>query len=82
LKYEKYDAADLIVKIMTMIIKLQRCPETWKEGKVMMLPKPCSEEEKDKLENWRRIILASIFYIFYIWKDCRVLSVYSQKENI
>jgi hypothetical protein len=62
LKYEKEDAADLLTKIMTMMIRLQKCPEAWKEGKVVMLPKPCNESEKDKPENWRPITLTSIFY--------------------
>jgi hypothetical protein len=27
-----------------------------------MLPKPCSEDEKNKPENWRLITLTDIFY--------------------
>jgi hypothetical protein len=62
LKYEKEDAADLIIKIMTMMIRLQKCTESWKEGKVVMLPKPCNESENGKPENLRPIRLTSIFY--------------------
>jgi hypothetical protein len=29
--------------------------EAWKEGEVVMLPKSCNEEEKDRRENWRPI---------------------------
>jgi hypothetical protein len=36
-----------MVNIMTMMLKVQKCPEAWKEGKVVILPKPCSEEEKN-----------------------------------
>jgi hypothetical protein len=38
LKYEKDDAADLLFNIMNMMIKLQKCPEACKKGKVVMLP--------------------------------------------
>jgi hypothetical protein len=62
LKFEKEDAADLMIKIMTMMIRVQKCPESWKEGKVVMLPKPCDESEKDKPGNWRPITLTSIMY--------------------
>jgi hypothetical protein len=41
---------------------MQKCPESWKEGKVVMLPKPCDESEKNKPENWRPITLTNIFY--------------------
>jgi hypothetical protein len=86
LKYEKEEAADLMVKIMTVIISVQKCTEAWKEGKVVMLPKPFNEEDKDKPGNWKPITLTSILYIIYfgryIWKNCRVFSTYSQEENI
>jgi hypothetical protein len=45
-KYEKEDAAELMVTIMNMMIRTQKCPTSWKEGKVVMLPKPCSEKKK------------------------------------
>jgi hypothetical protein len=32
--------------IMNMIFRTQKCSEPWKEGKVVMLSKPCNEEEK------------------------------------
>jgi hypothetical protein len=35
-----------MVKIMNMLIRTQKCPTSWKEGKVVMLQKPSSEEEK------------------------------------
>jgi hypothetical protein len=62
LKYEKEEAADLMIKIMTMMLRVQKCREAWKEGKVVMLPKPCDESEKDKQGNWRPITLTSILY--------------------
>jgi hypothetical protein len=45
-----------------MFLRIQRCPESWKEGKVVMLPNPCDESEKNKPENWRSITLTNIFY--------------------
>jgi hypothetical protein len=51
LKYEKDNAAELMVVIMKMMIRTQKCPTSWKEGKVVMLPKPCSEEEKNLPNN-------------------------------
>jgi hypothetical protein len=42
--------------------RTQKCPEAWKEGKVVMLPKPCSEEKKDLLQNSRPITLKNILY--------------------
>jgi hypothetical protein len=62
LKYEKEDAADLMIKILTMMLRVQKCPEAWKQGKVIMLLKPCNESEKDKPGNWRPITLTSILY--------------------
>jgi hypothetical protein len=52
----------LMVAIMNMMIRTQKCPESCKEGKVVMLPKPCSEEEKNRPENWRPITLMNIMY--------------------
>jgi hypothetical protein len=46
MKYDKDDAAELMVSIMNMMIKTQRYPEAWKECKVVMLPKPCNDKEK------------------------------------
>jgi hypothetical protein len=51
-----------MVKIMTMILSVQKCPESWKEGKIVMLPKPCDESEKDQPGNWRPITLTNIMY--------------------
>jgi hypothetical protein len=62
LKFEKEDSADLMIKIMTMMLRVQKFPESWKEGKIVMLPKPCDESEKDKPNNWRPITLTSILY--------------------
>jgi hypothetical protein len=31
---------------MNKMIRLQKYPEAWKEGKVVMLPKFCDEENK------------------------------------
>jgi hypothetical protein len=47
---------------MTMMMRIQKCPEAWKEGKVVMLPKPCKESEKGRPENWRPITLTNICY--------------------
>jgi hypothetical protein len=44
------------------MIRLQKCPELSKEGKEVMLPKPCNENEKDRPENLRLITLTEIFY--------------------
>jgi hypothetical protein len=62
LKYEKDDAAELLIAIMTMMLRTQKCPTAWKEGKVVMLPKPCNENEKDQPNNWRPITLTNIMY--------------------
>jgi hypothetical protein len=62
LKYEKDDAADLMVSIMNMMLRLQKYPEFWKDEKVVMLPKPCDERGKDKPENWRLLTLTDVFY--------------------
>jgi hypothetical protein len=62
LKYEKDDTAELMTAIMNMMIRTQKCPEAWKQGKVVMLSKPCNEEEKDRPENWRPITLTNIMY--------------------
>jgi hypothetical protein len=42
LNYEKDDAAELVVTIMNMMIRTQKCPTSWKEGNVVLFPKPCS----------------------------------------
>jgi hypothetical protein len=47
---------------MNMMTRVQKCPEAWKEGKVLMLPKPCEESEKEKPENWRSMTLTYILY--------------------
>jgi hypothetical protein len=47
LKYEKEEVADVMIKIMTMMLKVQKCHEVWKE---------------DKPGNWRPITLTSILY--------------------
>jgi hypothetical protein len=39
-------AAELMVAILNMLIRTQKCPTYWKEGDVVMLPKPFSEEKK------------------------------------
>jgi hypothetical protein len=62
LKYEKDDAAELMVTIMNMLVRTQKCPTSWKEGKVVMLPKPCSEEENNLPNNWRPITVTNIMY--------------------
>jgi hypothetical protein len=62
LKYEKKEAADLMIKIMTMMLRVQKYPEAWREGKVVMLLKPCDESEKDKPGNWKPITLTCILY--------------------
>jgi hypothetical protein len=52
----------LLVNIMNMMIRLQKCPEAWKVWKMARLHKPYNEEEKDRYENWRRITLTDICY--------------------
>jgi hypothetical protein len=38
-------------------------PIIWKEGKVVILPKPVkNEQEKSKPENWRPITLTNAMY--------------------
>jgi hypothetical protein len=39
LKYEKDDSMELMVRIMEMLLRLQKCPDSWKEGKVVMISK-------------------------------------------
>jgi hypothetical protein len=34
LKYEKDDAAELLVAIMTMMLRTQKCPTAWKKEKL------------------------------------------------
>jgi hypothetical protein len=36
LKFEKEDVTNLMVSIMEMLLRMQRYPESWKEGKVVM----------------------------------------------
>jgi hypothetical protein len=62
LKYQKDDAAKLMTAIKNVMIRTPKCSEECKEGKVVMLPKPCNEEEKGKPENRRPITLSNIFY--------------------
>jgi hypothetical protein len=62
LKFEKEDPVNMLVSIMEMLLRMQRCPESWKEWKVVMLSKPCDESEKNKPENWRPITLTNILY--------------------
>jgi hypothetical protein len=40
-----------MVAIMNMIISTQKCSKAWKEDKVVMIPKPCNEEDKNRPEN-------------------------------
>jgi hypothetical protein len=61
LKYEKDNAAELMIAMRNMMIRTQKCTESWKEGKVVMLSN-CSEEEKDLRQNWRPITLTNILY--------------------
>jgi hypothetical protein len=51
-----------MVAIMNMMIRTQKCSTPWKEGKVVMLSKPCSEEEKNLPDNWKPITLTNIMY--------------------
>jgi hypothetical protein len=62
LKYEKDDATNLLVSIINMMLRVQKCPQAWKDGKVAMFPKPCNEDGKDRPENWGPITLTGIFY--------------------
>jgi hypothetical protein len=49
------------IKYKTILLRVQKCPEAWKEGKVVMLPKPCDESKKDKQGNWKPIILTTYY---------------------
>jgi hypothetical protein len=51
LKFQEDNAAILIISIMNMLLSNQKCSQTWKEGKILMLPRPCIKDEKDKSEN-------------------------------
>jgi transposase len=43
-------------------------PISWKEGKVVMLPKPVKKgKEKLELDNWRPIILINAMYRITFW---------------
>jgi ABC-type thiamine transport system substrate-binding protein len=48
LKYEKDGAAELMVNIRNMMIRVQKSSEAWKEDKMVMIPKPCEESEREK----------------------------------
>jgi hypothetical protein len=69
LTYEKDDAAELMLNIMNWRIRLQQWPEAWKEEKVVILPKPCNQEKKNRPENRRPITLTDIFYRNIFWKN-------------
>jgi hypothetical protein len=51
-----------MVAITNTMIRTQKCPEAWKEGKVVMISKPCNEEDKKRPENWRPINFINIMY--------------------
>jgi hypothetical protein len=41
-------AAKLFKYILKMMLRTNKCPQYWKEGKTVMLPKPVATEEKIK----------------------------------
>jgi hypothetical protein len=47
---------------MNMMISTKKCSEAWKESKVILIPKPYNEEDKNRPENWRPITLTNIMY--------------------
>jgi hypothetical protein len=69
-----------MVAIMNMMIRTQKCPTSWKEGKVVMLPKPCREVGKNLPGNWIPITLTNIMYRI---KFGRIRIIFKQfiKEN-
>jgi hypothetical protein len=40
-KYDRKVAIEMLSSIMKMILKTQKCPTEWKEGKDVMGPKSC-----------------------------------------
>jgi hypothetical protein len=67
LKYIPDESAQLISKVMSMMISTQHCPDIWKTGKVVMLPKPVgSKEEKLLRQNWRPIRLIGQYTEFFL----------------
>jgi hypothetical protein len=62
-KYLPEESADLFINITKMLIHTRNCLISWKERKVVMLPKPVSnEKEKSKSENWRPITIPNAMY--------------------
>jgi hypothetical protein len=57
-KYCPDKAAKLFRYILKMMLKTNKCPQCWKDGKTMMPPKSvANEEEKKRPENWGPITL-------------------------
>jgi hypothetical protein len=49
---KNFNAKDYNIPRLTML-RTNKCPQGWKEGKIVMLPKPvANEEEKKRPENW------------------------------
>jgi hypothetical protein len=62
-KYLSEESADLFINITKVFLYTRKYSISWKEGKVVMLPKPLqNEEEKLKPENWRLITLTNAMY--------------------
>jgi ABC-type branched-subunit amino acid transport system substrate-binding protein len=62
-----------------MIFNTYRCPEYWKEGKTVMIPKPVTNEvKKKKSKNSRPIILMCAMRRI----SFSIIANYLQKVNI
>jgi hypothetical protein len=47
-KYCPDKATKVFVYILKMMLRTNKCPQCWKEGKTVMLPKPVANEEEKK----------------------------------
>jgi hypothetical protein len=59
LKLEKDKAADVLRRMMLMMLRHNKCPEVWKKGKTILLHKGGGEQDS---ANWSPITLTSILY--------------------
>jgi hypothetical protein len=62
-KYLPGESAEMFINITRMLLHTRKCPISWKELNVFILPKPVrGKEEKLKPENWRSINLNNAMY--------------------
>jgi hypothetical protein len=77
-KYCPDKAEKLFKCILKMMHRTNKCPQYWKEGKTVMLPKSvANDKEKKRPENWRPITLMGAMYRI----NFGIIANYLQKIN-